>query len=154
MWTTMNFVWWRAYQGLYIFCFSTEKSLSLVKSVWPFHCKGRNMWRIFLKSFFKGHEKIITLSGMLEYYGKFVNNFGKITKSSTSCLRKDSKTEHTSEFLKCYETCKIFLLMSKFCSRISIFSPFFASYKLPRFQDTMLNTLSNTSNFLVLLIPS
>ena len=44
--------------------------------------------------------------GLLGYYMKFIKEFAKITKPLTLCLKKDSKIEHTPEFIACFEICK------------------------------------------------
>lgn len=44
--------------------------------------------------------------GLLGYYRKFIKDFARITKPLTLCLKKDSKIEHTPEFIECFETCK------------------------------------------------
>lgn len=48
--------------------------------------------------------------GLLGYYRKFINNFAKLTKPLTKCLKKGAKIEHNQEFVDCFETCKTLLM--------------------------------------------
>lgn len=57
----------------------------------------------------KTHKQIKSFLGMVGFYRKFINNLAKITKPLTVCLKKGKKVEHTEEFLKAFETCKLLL---------------------------------------------
>lgn len=48
--------------------------------------------------------------GLLGYYRRFINNFSKLTKPLTKCLKKGAKIEHNDEFVNCFETCKNLLI--------------------------------------------
>ena len=48
--------------------------------------------------------------GLLGYYRRFINNFAKLTKPLTKCLKKNAKIEHNDEFKSCFETCKNILI--------------------------------------------
>lgn len=51
-------------------------------------------------------KEIKSFLGLIGYYRKFINNFAKLTKPLTNCLKKEKKVEHTPEFVKCFEDCK------------------------------------------------
>lgn len=57
----------------------------------------------------KTHKQIKSFLGMVGFYRKFINNLAKITKPLTLCLKKGKKVEHTEEFIKAFETCKLIL---------------------------------------------
>lgn len=54
----------------------------------------------------KTTKQIKGFLGLLGYYRKFINNFAKITKPLTKCLKKGAKIEHNPEFVDCFEYCK------------------------------------------------
>lgn len=54
----------------------------------------------------KNQKEIKQFLGLLGYYRKFIKDFAKITKPLTSCLKKGRKVEHSSEFVKSFETAK------------------------------------------------
>lgn len=51
-------------------------------------------------------KEIKSFLGLVGYYRKFINNFAKITKPLTQCLKKGQTVKHTSEFLNAINTCK------------------------------------------------
>lgn len=58
----------------------------------------------------KTTKEIKGFLGLLGYYRRFINNFAKITKPMTKCLKKGAKIEHNEEFLNCFEKCKNLLI--------------------------------------------
>lgn len=58
----------------------------------------------------KTAKEIKSFLGLIGYYRKFIKNFAQLTKPMTRCLKKDSKIEHTPEFVNCFETCKTILM--------------------------------------------
>lgn len=58
----------------------------------------------------KTQKQIKSFLGLLRYYRKFIKDFAKITKPLTSCLKKEAKVVHTSEFIICFN---IFLWISR-----------------------------------------
>lgn len=54
----------------------------------------------------KTTKQIKSFLGLLGYYRKFIKDFARLTKPLTSCLKKNSKIEHTPQFIKCFEDCK------------------------------------------------
>jgi transposase InsO family protein len=58
----------------------------------------------------KNQKQIKSFLGLLGYYRKFIKDFAKITKPLTQCLKKDSKVEHTNEFVDCFNLCKNLLI--------------------------------------------
>lgn len=50
--------------------------------------------------------------GILGYYRKFIQDFAKIAKPLTNCLRKGEKIKHTAEFVNAFERCKNILTSS------------------------------------------
>lgn len=54
----------------------------------------------------KTQKDIKTFLGLVGYYRKFIKDFAKLTKPMTSCLKKNRKVEHTSEFLESFNKCK------------------------------------------------
>lgn len=57
----------------------------------------------------KTQKEIRSFLGLLGYYRKFINNFAKITKPFTKCLKKGETVKHTPEFLDAFEECKTLL---------------------------------------------
>ena len=57
----------------------------------------------------KTHKEIKSFLGMVGFYRKFINYLAKITKPMTLCLKKRKKIEHTEDFKKAFETCKMIL---------------------------------------------
>lgn len=51
-------------------------------------------------------KQIKSFLGLLGYYRKFINNFAKITKPLTECLRKGNKIKVDSKYKECLENCK------------------------------------------------
>lgn len=60
----------------------------------------------------KTPKELKGLLGILGYYRRFVRDFAKITKPLTAQLRKGETIEHTSQFMKAFETCKSLLTYS------------------------------------------
>lgn len=58
----------------------------------------------------KTTKQIKGFLGLLGYYRRFINNFAKLTKPLTKCLKKGAKIEHNHEFIECFEKCKKLLL--------------------------------------------
>lgn len=54
----------------------------------------------------KTQKEIKSFLGLLGYYRKFINNFAKITKPLTNCLKKNKKIIHDDEFKNCFILCK------------------------------------------------
>lgn len=54
----------------------------------------------------KTSKEIKSFLGLLGYYRRFIQNFAKLTKPFTNCLKKGAKIEHTSEFVKTFDLCK------------------------------------------------
>ena len=58
----------------------------------------------------KTKKEIKQFLGLLGYYRKFIDNFAKLTKPLTSCLKKNSVINpNNSEYIECFETCKTLL---------------------------------------------
>nr|CAI5823027.1 unnamed protein product [Callosobruchus analis] len=57
----------------------------------------------------KTSKEIKSFLGLLGYYRRFINNFAKLTKPFTRCLKKGARIEHTPEFIKTFELCKTIL---------------------------------------------
>lgn len=60
----------------------------------------------------KTEKDIKSFLGTLGYYRKCINDFSRITKPLTQCLRKDEKVVHTPDFLKAFNKCKQILSSS------------------------------------------
>ena len=58
----------------------------------------------------KTSKQIKSFLGLLGYYRRFINNFSKITKPLTTCLKKGAKIVHNEEFLSSFEQCKNLLI--------------------------------------------
>lgn len=58
----------------------------------------------------KTTKQIKGFLGLLGYYRRFINNFAKLTKPLTKCLKKGAIIDHNPEFVKCFETCKNLLI--------------------------------------------
>lgn len=58
----------------------------------------------------KTTKEIKGFLGLLGYYRRFINNFSKITKPLTKCLKKGATIEHNEEFVSCFERCKTLLI--------------------------------------------
>lgn len=58
----------------------------------------------------KTTKQIKGFLGLLGYYRRFINNFAKLTKPLTKCLKKNAQIEHNDEFVNCFETCKNILI--------------------------------------------
>lgn len=58
----------------------------------------------------KTTKQIKGFLGLLGYYRRFINNFAKLTKPLTKCLKKGAKIVHNDEFLSCFETCRNLLI--------------------------------------------
>lgn len=58
----------------------------------------------------KTTKEIKGFLGLLGYYRRFINNFAKLTKPLTKCLKKGAKIEHNNEFISCFENCKNMLI--------------------------------------------
>lgn len=58
----------------------------------------------------KTTKQIKGFLGLLGYYRRFINNFAKITKPLSKCLKKGAIIEHNQEFIECFETCKNLLI--------------------------------------------
>lgn len=54
----------------------------------------------------KTAKDIKSFLGLLGYYRRFIQNFAKITKPFTKCLKKGEKIIHTKEFLETFQLCK------------------------------------------------
>ena len=54
----------------------------------------------------KTQKEIKSFLGLLGYYRRFIQNFAKLTKPMTRCLKKNQRVEHTPEFIECFEACK------------------------------------------------
>jgi len=55
----------------------------------------------------KTRKEIKQFLGLLGYYRKFINNFAKITKPLTACLKKNTSIKHNDpEYQECFNTCK------------------------------------------------
>lgn len=57
----------------------------------------------------KTTKQIKAFLGLLGYYRRFINNFAKLTKPLTKCLKRGAKIEHNTEFIECFEKCKSLL---------------------------------------------
>lgn len=57
----------------------------------------------------KTAKEIKSFLGLLGYYRRFINNFAKLTKPLTKCLKKDTKIIHDEEFIKTFDLCKSIL---------------------------------------------
>lgn len=55
-------------------------------------------------------KQIKSFLGLLGYYRKFINNFAKLTKPLTQCLRKEHGIKITDEFKKCFNDCRHILM--------------------------------------------
>lgn len=55
-------------------------------------------------------KEIKSFLGLVGYYRKFIQNFAKITKPLTKCLKKNSKIIHNQEFISAFNTCKNLLI--------------------------------------------
>lgn len=58
----------------------------------------------------KTQKEIKSFLGLVGYYRKFIQDFAKLTKPMTSCLKKNAKILHNKEFLDCFEKCKQLLI--------------------------------------------
>lgn len=54
----------------------------------------------------KTAKDIKSFLGLIGYYRKFIENFAKITKPLTKCLKKNAKIIHNDEFITTFEKCK------------------------------------------------
>ncbi len=54
----------------------------------------------------KTTKQIKGFLGLLGYYRRFINNFAKVTKPLTKCLKKGAKINHDEEFINCFKMCK------------------------------------------------
>jgi len=54
----------------------------------------------------KTAKQIKTFLGLLGYYRKFIQDFSKLTKPLTECLRKGNKIIIDSKYKECFEMCK------------------------------------------------
>ena len=54
----------------------------------------------------KTQKQIKSFLGLLGYYRRFIQNFAKLTRPLTKCLKKNAKVEHTKEFTDCFALCK------------------------------------------------
>lgn len=57
----------------------------------------------------KTTKEIKQFLGLLGYYRKFIPDFARLTKPMTKCLKKTNKITLDSEYIKCFEKCKILL---------------------------------------------
>lgn len=55
-------------------------------------------------------KEIKSFLGLAGYYRKFIKDFAKITKPLTSCLKKNSKIEHTPSFMQSFNHLKTLLI--------------------------------------------
>lgn len=61
----------------------------------------------------KTRKEIKQFLGLLGYYRKFINNFAKLTKPLTSCLKKNHSIDlNNREYRECFELCKTLLTNS------------------------------------------
>lgn len=58
----------------------------------------------------KTAKEIKSFLGLIGYYRRFINNFAKITRPMTLCLKKDAKVIHSPEFIMAFEHCKQLLI--------------------------------------------
>lgn len=58
----------------------------------------------------KTQKEIKSFLGLVGYYRKFIQDFAKLTKPMTSCLKKNAKVIHNKEFLECFDKCKQLLV--------------------------------------------
>lgn len=55
----------------------------------------------------KTTKQIKSFFGLLGNYGKFINDFTRLTKPLTTCLKKNAKVEHTPNLLNAVKTVRI-----------------------------------------------
>lgn len=54
----------------------------------------------------RSQKEIKSFLGLLGYYRRFIQDFAKITKPLTKCLKKGHKIEFTEDYVNAFETCK------------------------------------------------
>lgn len=72
----------------------------------------------------KTEKQIKEFLGTIGYYRKFIQDFSKITKPLTQCLRKGEQVEHTPQFIKSFEQCKQILSSSSILQYPDFSKPF------------------------------
>lgn len=58
----------------------------------------------------KTQKEIKSFLGLVGYYRKFIQDFAKLTKPLTKCLKKGSKINMSSEYIQAFEKCKEVLI--------------------------------------------
>jgi len=107
----------------------------------------------------KTTRDIKSFIGLAGYYRKFIQNFAKITKPLTSCLRKNSKIEHTNEFINSVNKIKDILTNRPILQYPDFYKPFIVttdasnfalgavlSQKNDKGQDLPISYISRTLN--------
>ena len=72
----------------------------------------------------KNEKELRGFLGILGYYRRFVKDFAKIVKPLTSQLKKDTKIEHTKQFVDTFERCKKLLSSSQILQYPDFSKPF------------------------------
>lgn len=80
--------------------------------------------KLMLFKLAKTEKQIKEFLGTIGYYRKFIQDFSKITKPLTQCLRKGEQVEHTPQFIKSFEQCKQILSSSSILQYPDFSKPF------------------------------